>query len=105
MLTDLEKQQLKAIAESEGVDADRLLEVAQGLRGEDAGGEDDAPAPAAQGDKGPKLFMYLLPFVKVGEVRAKFLGLDEPFPGDDQVASDWAREHPMASPTDSQPDE
>jgi hypothetical protein len=46
--------------------------------------------------------MYLLPFVTVAEVRQKFLGLTESFPGDKSVASDWATAHPVPGSTGQQ---
>src|SRR3990167_4409972 len=77
---------LRAAADRDGVDADALVAAAETL-----------PSPSADGDGGggetaetPKLFMYLLPFVRVREVRKIWLGLDEPFPGDNEVAAAWA---------------
>ena len=64
----------------------------------------DAARPGAVVDqRAAKLYMYLLPFVTVKQVRRDFLGQTEPFQGDDEIASDWAVAHPVASPTDSSP--
>ena len=85
-LSPEQTKQLRAIAADEGVNAERLIAVAEGVSNE-------PPAGARTDDQ--KLFMYLLPFVRVKEVRSRWLGLTDAFPGDDQVASDWATAHPM----------
>lgn len=120
MLTPEQRKQLSAAAIAAGKDPAKLLALADHMSGgaTDAGGSDVSGdgKTAKHGAKGdektndgapdkPKLFMYLLPYVKVREVRRVFLGLNEAFPGDDEIASDWASKHPMASPTDSTPQE
>ena len=96
-LSPKDEAKLREAATAEGVDPDALVDAAQ------------APDDAARGDQSapsanqPKLYMYLLPFVTVAEVRERFLGLTDSFPGDASVASDWAREHPVAAGGDQVP--
>lgn len=69
------------MARSEGIDPQRLISVAE---------RDNAPTQGKNSEI--KLFQYHLPFVKVREVR-QYLGFTEAFPGDDEVAGDWAMKH------------
>jgi hypothetical protein len=97
-LTEQDRQKLQQVAATEGVDPAALVSAAEKLAdGQDAGG---MPGTTPQSDQGPKLFMYLLPFVLVKEVRSKWLGLADAFPGDLSIASDWATAHPNAAPPD-----
>lgn len=102
MLTDIDKAKLAEFAKAEGLDPAKLVAAAERLEAGGATPGGGAPVPGGKANE-PKLYMYLLPFVTVAEVRRNFLGLTEPFPGDSKVASDWAREHPSASPTDASP--
>lgn len=93
MLTKANEQRLRDVAAREGIDPERLIAVARRM---DEGGDRQGPMPESRGEaNAPKLYMYLLPFVKVSEVRQVFLGLSEPFPGDNEVASDWAAKHSL----------
>lgn len=102
MLTKQTEQRLREVAAREGIDPERLIAVARRMD-DGFGAQSTGEAGAGQANQ-PKLYMYLLPFVKVSEVRQVFLGLSEPFPGDNEVASDWAAKHPVsASGQDGQP--
>jgi hypothetical protein len=86
---------LRAAAEREGVDADELIAAARDIGGKAAGGGQSQ-------SQGPKLYMYLLPYLRVSEVRQVFLGLTDQFPGDGEIASDWAAQHPIANADDQE---
>jgi hypothetical protein len=88
MLTSEQKTALQSEAVRRGLDPDALIKEAERLATEDEP-KGDNKSNAPQGEQ-PKLFMYLLPFVRVREVRQVWLGLTESFPGDDEVASAWA---------------
>lgn len=101
-LSDIDKAKLRQVATDEGVDPAELIAEAERIGGAgnaapDVDGANKAePKGAEKGaSQQPKLFMYLLPYVRVREVRQTFLGLTEAFPGDDEIASDWATAHPM----------
>lgn len=88
-LTDKQRAALEAKAKERGVDAAELIAAAESL----SAGERETPSPktpgvAAQGEK-PNLYMYLLPFVTVNEVRTIWLDLD-PVNGGDEYAGVWA---------------
>jgi len=91
MLTPDQRDRLKAEAEKRGIDPNALIAEAEKM-------SDDEPAEtkpvkdggASSSTEQPKLFMYLLPFVTVREVRQKWLGLTDSFAGDGEVASKWA---------------
>lgn len=93
---------IEAVAKREGVDPKELAAAAQDI----VDGKDPAPdAPAGGGKEQPKLFMYLLPFVTVKEVRQRWLGLTDDFPGDRAVASEWAMEHGGSNAPTGKPDD
>lgn len=123
-LTPEQIRQLKQAAKAEGVDFASLLRTAQGMvDGQDpaaaAGAQPQAPVMPGQAPPGvdgaqagageaadpaaekliqnAKLYEYHLPFVFVREIRKTFLGLTDPFPGDNEVASDWVRSHPSTA--------
>lgn len=105
MLTSKQRVALEAKAKEAGVDPAKLIAEAEQLAGSgdetpDAKSKDSKSAPAAEQ---PKLFMYLLPFVTVREVREKWLGLTESFAGDDEVASSWAAK--QGAPSGGTPDD
>lgn len=91
-LTNKQRAAIEAKAKEAGVDPARLLAEAESIS------SGQSAAPDTKGDSSrsvpsteqPKLFMYLLPFVTVREVREVWLGLSDSFPGDDEVASAWA---------------
>ena len=85
-LTDKQRAALEAKAKENGVDPAKLIAEAEAM----SGGSDASGSKASSGAEQPKLFMYLLPFVTVREVREVWLGLSESFPGDGEVASAWA---------------
>ena len=89
-LTSQQRAALEAKAKEVGVDPVKLIAEAEGLLApKSAASPDSSTAPDATAEK-PKLFMYLLPFVTVKEVRENWLGLTESFAGDGEVASSWA---------------
>lgn len=91
-LTSKQRRALEAKAKEAGISPRDLIAEAEAMSGgaptrsEESG---DAPDKAPSAEQ-PKLFMYLLPFVTVREVRSVWLGLTDSFPGDGQVASAWA---------------
>ena len=89
-LSPEQRSAVEAEAKKRNVDPDKLIAA---VEGEIGGGNPNAPAengqPATEAEK-PKLFMYLLPFVTVREVRQNWLGLTDSFAGDSEVASKWA---------------
>lgn len=87
MLTDEQRDALEAAAKEAGVDPDDLIKEAESLSSGPPRAESSEDAATKEQ---PKLFMYLLPFVRVREVRKIWLGLDESFPGDNEIASAWA---------------
>lgn len=93
-LTNQQRAALEAKANEIGVDPKELIAEAESLQSESP---QPATRPAASPNAGsassadrPKLFMYLLPFVTVREVRTNWLGLSEVFAGDNEIASAWA---------------
>ena len=95
-LSDQQKEALRKEAASRGVDANALIAEAESIQS--SAPPDAKSAPSADQ---PKLFMYLLSFVTVREVREHWLGLSESFPGDNEVASVWAAK--QGAPTVSDP--
>lgn len=92
-MTSEDEQSLRAEAEAAGLDPDATVAAAKRL--ESAGESDAKPAKPGTavdptGPEQPKLFQYHLPFVTVREVRAKWLGLTDPFAGDSEIAAVWA---------------
>jgi hypothetical protein len=97
-LTSKQRAALEAKAKERGVDSAKLIAEAESISQDSAttGGKAAAPATDSGADASaekPKLFMYLLPFVTVREVRGNWLGLNDSFPGDSSVASEWAAKH------------
>jgi hypothetical protein len=86
-LTNEQRSKLESEAKRRGVDPVALIREAESLS------EPGAKPGATSGGELPKLFMYHLPFVRVREVRQRWLGLTEAFPGDESIASEWAAEH------------
>lgn len=100
-LTDEQFAALDKAAQDEGVDPGELRAAAESLDNGAPGSRSGIPnSPAAHPQQQGKLFMYLLPFVSVREVRQAFLGLTEPFDGDNEIASDWATAHPLIGAKD-----
>jgi len=98
MLTEDQRAKLTAEAEKRGVDANELIAAAESLTSKTP--PKSAATPSAEK---PKLFMYLLPFVTVKEVRQNWLELSESFPGDEMPAAGWAAKFASAAP--AKPDE
>src|SRR5688572_15918636 len=75
-LSPEQEKAIRAAAESEGLDADELIAIAEEVsederkpRADDQGKSDAAKAePPAEAKVKPNLYMYLLPFVTVNEV-------------------------------------
>lgn len=86
-LTSKQRAALEAKAKEKGIDPAELIAEAEALS---APSTDAKTKPDAPSGEQPKLFMYLLPFVTVKEVREVWLGLSDSFPGDNEVASAWA---------------
>ncbi len=98
-LSQEQKDHLTAEAEKRGLDPAKLIaaaedHLAQAVESQpkDSGGAKAAKESGATPDQ-PKLFQYHLPFVTVKEVRQHWLGLTDSFPGDSEVASEWAAKH------------
>lgn len=101
-LSQEQRAALERAAADNGVDPAALIEVADAeLAARDAPPNADAAAIAAEQAEPPKLFQYHLPFVRVREVRRVWLRLEEPFPGDDEIAAEWAAK--FTGPATSQP--
>lgn len=77
-LSESQREAISAEAKRRGVDEAKLLSEAERLSGSgDAPAAKDAkPGKPAPGAEKPNLFMYLLPFVTVNEVRTIWLELD-----------------------------
>ena len=108
-LDQQQREALERAARENGVDPADLIKAAE----EEIGGAESKPdgkpatkaAPAGEpvNSEPPKLFQYHLSFVRVREVRKVWLKLDEPFPGDDEIAAEWAAKFESAAPpTDGQ---
>lgn len=94
-LTDKQRTALEAKAKEAGVDAAKLVAEAESMVAGSAGSGDDAPAKEK-----PNLYMYLLPFVTVNEVRTIWLELDA-VAGGDEYAGTWAAK--QVGPTKPEP--
>lgn len=92
-LTEQQRAALQAEAKKRGVDPNKLIAEAEGVVAERDGKQPKGEPTAPGAGEPPKLFMYHLPFVRVREVRQVWLGLTESFPGDEEIASDWAAKH------------
>lgn len=95
MLSKDQVDLLRAEAVRRGIDPDALIAAAE------------SPQPSALASSAkdkPNLFMYLLPFVTVNEVRTIWLELD-PMAGGEQYAAEWAAKQsaPPATPQDGNP--
>ena len=86
MLSPEQKTKIEAEAARRGLDPAELVRAAEQEQG-------STETPPAGGPDKPKLFQYHLPFVTVREVRKNWLGLEAPFAGDSEVASEWAAKH------------
>jgi hypothetical protein len=88
-LTDKQRAALSAKADEIGVSADDLIAEAEAMSGQsnEAPGA-SGPVPSPKAEK-PNLYMYLLPFVTVNEVRTVWLGLGA-VSGGDEYAGTWA---------------
>jgi hypothetical protein len=90
-LNAAQRAKLTAEARRRGIDPAKLIAAAEAQLEKQS--TSSSSPESAQASEMPKLFQYHLPFVTVGEVRRRWLGLDESFAGDDEVASDWAAKH------------
>lgn len=79
---------IEAKARERGVDPERLKAAAERVSGRTGAPKTNDDAPQR-----PSLSAFMLPFLTVREIR-QAIGLDAPFPGDPQIASDWAARHP-----------
>lgn len=101
-LTSQQRAALEAAAKERGIDPAKLIAEAEAMSGSD---ETSAKESEPSSAEPPKLFMYLLPFVRVREVRKIWLKLEESFPGDDAVAAEWAAKFGGGSGSDEPPPE
>lgn len=104
-LTDEQRAKLEAAAKERGLDPAALIREAEKIA--PRAGQDDDPGSDRdeQPKEQPKLFMYLLPFVTVREVRQVWLGLKDSFPGDSEVAAAWAAKQAPSSGGGQEPEE
>lgn len=103
-----QKAKLEDEAQRRGIDAAKLIAAAEKELSAGSGSQTTTAPPSTKvetegkADKGkpakaeapaekPNLFMYLLPFVTVNEVRTIWLEL-EPIAGGEKIASKWAAE-------------
>lgn len=101
-LTNEQRARLTAEAQRRGIDPAELITAAE-QQSPPGDGQSSNGQSAPAGEQ-PKLFMYLLPFVTVREVREKWLGLTDSFAGDREVASAWAAKQGPAPSGGSDPD-
>lgn len=96
MITAEEEAQIRQLAKDAGLDEDAVVAAAKVADETPQGG--GKPGQAVGAAEKPKLFMYLLAFVTVDEVRENWLGLPPgPFPGNGQVAAAWAQKFAQQS--------
>jgi hypothetical protein len=99
-LTSQQRAALTAKAKEAGVDPDKLIAEAEAMQSGPPAGKSGKPASELTDEPG-NLFMYLLPFVTVGEVRRIWLKVPGSLPGadDNTNAAEWAAQFaPGASP-------
>lgn len=107
-ITNEQRRELELEAQRHGVDVGALISEAEALLAEQSAGQSSPPGASdttqAAAEEPGNLFMYLLPFVTVGEVRRIWLKVDGPFPADDNmIAAEWAaRFAPGATPTEGE---
>ena len=91
-LSDSQRAALEKAAVENGVAAADLIAAAEEEMSAVEREEPSAVKSSASSSSTdpPKLFQYHLAFVRVREVRRVWLGLDEPFPGDNEIAAEWA---------------
>lgn len=96
------RDRVTAEARRRGVDPEKAIARAEEL---DASGD----APRETSGTGPKrpvadrLLVGFLPFVKVRELRALWLGLDDRIPDDEMTCGDYAAKHGGAAPAAAEP--
>ena len=88
-LSEQQKATIERVAAERGVSVADLTAEAERMLAEQPRTANEKATSGAVAEQ-PKLFMYLLPFVTVREVRMVWLGLEASFAGDDEVASSWA---------------
>lgn len=86
-LTNEQRALLTEEAKKRGLDPDKLIAAAE--RGSEGSTGKPATTAGVPGKEKPNLYMYLLPFVTVNEVRTIWLELD-PVAGGEQYAGEWA---------------
>lgn len=102
-LSKQQEEKVRAYAQANGLDEERLVQEASKVQDSDAGQvaqEGSTPnsgGPPSSSTEKPKLFQYHLPFVTVKEVRQNWLGLTDPFPGDNEVAAEWSAKYEGSS--------
>ena len=98
-LNEEQEAKVRAYAQKNGLDEEKLVEEANKIQDSGAGqvaqegSTPDNGGPPSSSTEKPKLFQYHLPFVTVKEVRQNWLGLTDSFPGDNEVAAEWAAKY------------
>lgn len=105
-LDPAKEQAVRAEAKRRGVDPDRAVAHAEGLA--DKSPTSEASKPDGSGDTpsrpvADRLLVGFLPFIKVRELRANWLGLDERIPDDEMTCGDYAAKHGGAAPASAEP--
>lgn len=99
------EQRVRAEAERRGGDPDRAVARAESLAPKD-------PPSADKGDHAPdngarpvadRLLVGFLPFIKVRELRAVWLGLPERIDDDEMTCGDYAAKHGGTAPVSAEP--
>lgn len=103
-LTDEQIARLREVAERENVALDELVALAEAeIRGESPEAEeveeqqDESTGPARP--VAERLLIGFLPFIKVSELRKKWLRLEDPFPDEDLSCEAWLKKHGRGSGT------
>lgn len=91
-LTTEQRARLTAEAQRRGIDPAALIAAAESAPAGPVPG-----TPPVPGAEKPNLFMYLLPFVTVNEVRTIWLELD-PVAGGEAYAAEWAAKQTAGAP-------
>ena len=104
-LSSEQKRALIAEANRRGIDAGKLIAAAEANASGQAPSQTAPGADATQTGEPGDLFMYLLPFVTVGEVRKLWLKVDGAFPDMNANAAEYAARFAASSKPASDPPE
>lgn len=94
-LTAAQRQALQAAAQREGVNAAELIAEAERLSGGAPAPESAQPEQKTAGSRpvAERLLVGFLPFIKVRELRAIWLGLPDRIPDDEMTCGEFAVKH------------